>query len=59
MSRPSSRKSSFQCFKAKIKKPHAATVRLRVAALPDRLKLEKRECSVRILSEFKALIMTM
>src|ERR1700737_3496127 len=33
----------LQCFKAKTKKPHAATVRRRVAALPDRLKLEKRE----------------
>ena len=33
----------LQCFKAKAKKPHAATVRRRVAALPDRLKLEKRE----------------
>jgi putative transposase len=33
----------LQCFKAKIKNPHAATVRRRVAALPDRLKLEKRE----------------
>ena len=33
----------LQCFKAKIKKPHAATIRRRVTALPDRLKLEKRE----------------
>ena len=33
----------LQCFKAKIKTPHPVTVRRRVAALPDRLKLEKRE----------------
>ena len=34
----------LQCFKNKIKnKPHADTIRQRVAALPDRLKLEKRK----------------
>jgi putative transposase len=33
----------LQCFKANIKKPHPVTVRRRVAALPDRLKLEKRQ----------------
>ena len=34
----------LQCFKSKIKKqPHADTIRQRVAALPDRLKLDKRE----------------
>jgi putative transposase len=32
----------LQCFKAKIKRPNASTVRRRVAALSDRLKLEKR-----------------
>jgi putative transposase len=32
----------LQCFKAKIKRPNASTVRRRVAALFDRLKLEKR-----------------
>ncbi|HEX4810295.1 MAG TPA: hypothetical protein VH325_15255 [Bryobacteraceae bacterium] len=33
----------MQCFKANIKKPHPVTVRRRVAAVPDRLKLEKRQ----------------
>jgi putative transposase len=33
----------LQCFKAKIRTPHPVTVRRRVAALPDRLKLERRE----------------
>lgn len=34
---------NLQCFKASIAKPHPATVRRRVAVLPDRLKLEKRK----------------
>lgn len=34
-----------QCFKINVKKPHPVTVRRRVAALPDRLKLEKRNAS--------------
>jgi putative transposase len=34
-------KVQLQCFKAKTKKPHAATVGRRVAALPDRLKMAK------------------
>ena len=34
----------LQCFKNKIKnRPHADTIRQRIAALPDRLKLEKRQ----------------
>jgi putative transposase len=34
----------LQCFKSGIKdKPHADTIRQRIAALPDRLKLEKRK----------------
>jgi putative transposase len=33
----------LQCFKANIKKPHPVTVRRRVAAVPDRLKLAKRK----------------
>jgi transposase InsO family protein len=33
----------LQCFKAKLKKPGANTVRRRVAMLSDRLKLEKRK----------------
>jgi putative transposase len=34
----------LQCFKNKIKdRPHADTIRQRIAALPDRLKLEKRK----------------
>jgi putative transposase len=34
----------LQCYKSKIKKkPHADTIRRRIAALPDRLKLEKRK----------------
>ena len=40
----------LQCFKSKIKKqPHADTIRQRVAALPDRLKLDKREGRKRLL----------
>lgn len=31
-----------QCFKINVKKPHPVTVRRRVAALPDHLKVEKR-----------------
>jgi len=35
----------LQCFKAKLKKPGANTVRRRVAMLSDRLKLEKRKAA--------------
>ena len=33
----------LQCFKAKLKKPGANTVRRRIAMLSERLKLEKRK----------------
>lgn len=33
----------LQCFKAKLQKPNASTVRRRIALLSDRLKLEKRK----------------
>ena len=33
----------LQCFKAKLKRPNASTIRRRIVVLSDRLKLEKRQ----------------
>ena len=34
---------NLQCFKAKLKRPGASTIRRRIASLSERLKLEKRK----------------
>jgi hypothetical protein len=44
----------LQCFKAKLKKPGANTVRRRIAMLSERLKLEKRKGRKAAAAKYKA-----